>query len=143
MPGVEQARGPEGARAATTVRWSWSGRLGFRFAFVALLLSVAAIFGPFYLLPVVGAKLQVVVDWMFAGPKVYLGRHLFHLAGVSAVPHATDSRDEALDWIQMGLILLYSLAAAVGWSVLDWRRRESTRRWRRGCGFCCGCPWSS
>ena len=121
MQGGEHGSGPERTTAAG---WSRFGRFGFRFAFVALLLSFAVIFGPFYLLPIVGSKLQAVVDWMFAGPKVYLGRHVFHLAGVSALPHSTDSRDEALDWIQMGLILLYSLVAAVGWSVLDRRRRE-------------------
>ena len=104
--------------------WNAVERLSFRFAFVFLLLLVVVIFAPFYLFPVVGGRLQAAVDWCFAGPTVWLGQHVFHLRGVAAHPHATDSRDEALDWIRAGLIVVVSLLTALVWSVLDRRRKE-------------------
>ena len=103
-------------------RWPLAARIGFRFAFLFLLLPVILVFAPFGWIPWLGSWLAMGTDAVSTPAAVWVGQHVFHLAGMAAQPHATDSRDTALGWITVGLALLLSVLGAAVWSVLDRRR---------------------
>ncbi len=128
-----QAEAPKAPGSISTHRWSFGGLFSFRFTAVFLLLSVLVVFEPFVVLPWLGPKLA---GWMFqpsyAAPQ-WIAQHVLHLTGAAAQPHSTDSRDTAFDWIQMGLITVLSLCAAIVWSALDRNRKhyQTAAAWLR------------
>lgn len=111
-------------RLESSVQWPNIGRFGFRFAFVFLLLALVATFAPFVWIPFLGLKLTGWTDAVSSGAAQWAGQHVFHLTGIAAMPHPTDSRDTALGWITIGLVFVFSTGAAIVWSVLDRRRLQ-------------------
>ena len=109
--------------SSNSPRWPLVARFGFWFAFFFLLLSLITVYGIVSLVPLVGQYLQSWIDTPWQTVVAWLGTHLFHLTGVAAHPHGTDSRDEALDWISAALSIVVSLLAAAGWTLFG-RRSE-------------------
>ncbi len=107
--------------------WSPLGRFGFRLATSYLLLSFLTVYGVLTVIPVVGYRFESWINLAWQWPVVWLGQHLFHLAGVAAQPHASDSRDTALDWIAAGIVIPTALVCAGAWTLLDRRRLEYRR----------------
>lgn len=112
-------RGPESM--GVTV-WPAAARFGFRFTFIFLLLAILIIFSPFGIVPLVGRPISSGVDFVAVHSAQWVGLHTFHLRGIAAEDHPTDSRDTALNWITLGLTFCVSLVGALLWSVLDRRR---------------------
>jgi hypothetical protein len=107
--------------------WPILGRIGFRVAFCYLLLYAFSSTNAnlLYILPKLGA---MIASWLWAailGPATWLAHHLFHVTGVGAHIHPTGSGDTAINWIAIGVMLAYSLAAALIWSLFA--RRDEYR----------------
>ena len=74
-----------------------------------------------YLIPKAGAKFASWLALAWQKPAVWLAQHYFHVAGIGANIHATGSGDTAINWIGVGVMLIYSVIAALVWSMLDRR----------------------
>jgi hypothetical protein len=107
---------------AASPDWSMLQRLGFRFLCIFVLLAVGETYDPWIVLPVVGAPLSSVLDTPLTKAAGLLAVHLFHLSGIAATSHPTDSRDTALGWITILLIFVVSMLGTVLWGILDHRR---------------------
>lgn len=104
--------------------WPIAGRIGFRYAFCFLLISLLVVFSPLRIIPLIGSPFSNAVDTVATASAHWIAIHAFHLSGVAAEDHPTDSRDTALNWITLGLISGISLAVTFLWSVFDRRRRQ-------------------
>ncbi len=113
---------PQQVRQVSETHWSVAARFGFRFVFLFLLLAILITFSPLGIVPLIGGPISNGVDSVAGHSAQWVGQHAFHLSGIAAEDHPTDSRDTALNWITMGLTLCVSLAGAFVWSVVDRRR---------------------
>lgn len=107
-----------------SIEWSRSKLIGFRFVFVFSLLAIAETYEPWSVVPYVGRFLSTVLDDVLTKIATAAAIHLFHVSGIAATSHATDSRDTALSWVTMLLIAATSAVATAIWSVVDRRRRN-------------------
>jgi hypothetical protein len=116
------------------VRWTPLERYGFRVACCYLMLYALSSGNDnvLYLIPKAGAKLASWLSLAWQRPAVWLAQHYFHISGIGANIHATGSGDTAINWIGIGLMLLYTVIAASIWSMLD-RRVEyrAASQWLR------------
>ena len=103
-------------------QWSSAARFGFRVAFLFLLLSILITFSPLGVIPLVGSPISNGLDAVASHSATWVGHHTFHISGIAAEEHPTDSRDTALNWITLGLTLCFSFFVALVWSVLDRKR---------------------
>jgi hypothetical protein len=120
------------AAAAPPARWSPATRIGFRFAFLyffcfIFLFGNGTLFGAF---PVVGGWIENWLNWPFNHLSEFAGQHLFHLTGIAAHWHATESGDTALSWIQASLFVVFTLAGGVLWNAIAFLRRSSRADYR-------------
>ena len=90
-------------------RWSMASRFGFRLVFFFLLLAILITFSPLSIIPLLGKSVSNEVDSVATHGALWVGQHVFHLSGIAAEDHPTDSRDTALNWITLGLTLSFSV----------------------------------
>jgi hypothetical protein len=116
---------PETSLGRKPDSWPILGRIGFRVAFCYLLLYAFSSTNAnlLYILPKLGAMIASWLSLATLDPATWLAHHLFHITGVGAQIHATGSGDTAINWIAIGVMLAYSLAAALIWSLFA-RRHE-------------------
>ena len=117
------ARTPE-VTTPVAVRWMPLGRFGFRFAFCYLLLYAFGVCGTLDLVPLIGRYITWGLSLAPLKPAVWLVQHRFHVTGVAAHLHPTGSGDTLIDWVALGLMLVYALAATLLWTAIDRRRLE-------------------
>ena len=104
------------------MRWPVVSRISFRFVFLFLLLAILITFSPMRIIPFIGGPVSNGVDSVAVQSAHWTGQHVFHLGGIAAEDHPTDSRDTALNWITLGLTLCSSVVGTVVWTALDRRR---------------------
>jgi hypothetical protein len=56
-------------------------------------------------------------------PAEWLVQHRFHVTGVAAHLHPTGSGDTHIDWVALGLMFVYALAAALLWTAIEEKTR--------------------
>jgi hypothetical protein len=100
--------------------WSPAIRLGFRIAFLyffcfSFLDGNGTLFRSF---PVVGAWIEVKLNWPFNHLSEIIGQRLFHLTGIAARWHPSDSGDTTMNWIQNGLFFTFALAGSILWTFI-------------------------
>lgn len=100
--------------------WSPLVRAGFRlsFCYLALYLLMNGNVTVFSLIPFAPR----FVYQPGAALAAWVGTHLFHLTGTAARWHGGGSGDTTLDYVRILCFAVIALAAALIWSVLDWRR---------------------
>jgi hypothetical protein len=112
--------------------WSPATRLGFRIAFLYffcfIFLGGNGTF--FHLFPVVGAWIQHKLSWPFHHLSEFTGQHLFHLTGIAAHWHPSESGDTAMNWIQTGLFLTFALGGGVLWTFIALLRNNPRTEYR-------------
>lgn len=127
IPVVPAFSGDTLVPAGTTpevVRWTPLGRFGFRFAFCYLLIYAFGFGGTLNLLPLIGRYIHWWLALASLKPAEWLVQHRFHVIGIAAHLHPTGSGDTLIDWVALGLMFVYALAAALLWTAIDRRRLE-------------------
>src|ERR1700760_1473165 len=107
--------------------WTVFRKIAFRFVCLFMYLSIAEIYAPMIVVPFIGERLSSALDYPFSKAAVWIAVHVFHVTGIAAAGHATDSRDTVLGWTTMLVIVLLSLPGTVLWSLLDRRRPNYAR----------------
>jgi hypothetical protein len=102
--------------------WSFGSRLSFRAIAVFTLLALTLNYSPWDVLPLIGGYIDEAVQKPLVSIAGWLISHVFHVAGVAATQHPTDSRDTAFDWVSIFTVLIVSMIAALIWSAIDRRR---------------------
>jgi hypothetical protein len=120
--------------------WNPWLRFGFRFFFCYWIFWALPERGRVSLFSTIPG-VSSAVDYAFAGPYTrawhaivqWTGAHVFHLSAEVLKYQLTGSGDTAKDWIAVFCYLVFSLAIACIWSVLDRRRTEydTLHRWLR------------
>lgn len=108
--------------------WSPAVRFGFRIAFLyffcfIFLFGNGTLFGAF---PVVGGWIEGTLNWPFNHLSEFTGQHLFHLTGIAAHWHPSESGDTTMNWIQNGLFVTFALAGSILWTLIA-RLRNNPR----------------
>ena len=106
--------------APVPMHWTPLGRAAFRIAF---LYFVCFIFFSgngtiFEIFPVVGDWISSVLDWPIQHLAEWTGNHVFHLTGIAAKWHPTGSGDTTLNWISAGILVIFSLAGGLLWTII-------------------------
>ncbi len=118
--------------AASAAPWSLATRIGFRIAFLYFFCFIflsgnGTLFGVF---PVVGGWVQSKLNWPFNRLSEFTGQHLFHLTGIAAHWHPSESGDTTMNWIQSGLFLIFALAGGIVWTVVALLRNNPRTEYR-------------
>jgi hypothetical protein len=128
---------PISATTATTAAtppapWSPATRLGFRIAFLYFFcFSFLGGNGTlFRLFPVVGAWIEHKLNWPFNHLSEFTGQHLFHLIGIAAHWHPSESGDTTMNWIQNGLFLTFAVAGGILWTFIALLRNNPRTEYR-------------
>jgi len=112
--------------------WSPATRLGVRIAF--LYFFCFCFLGGngtlFRLLPVVGAWIEHKLNWPFNHLAEFTGQHLFHLTGIAAHWHPSESGDTTMNWIQNGLFLTFALIGGILWTFIAALRNNPRTEYR-------------
>ena len=108
-------------------RFSIVRRLGFRFVCIFVLLAVGNNYEPWIVLPGIGSILSAAVVTPLTRAAEWVALHLLHLTAIATTPHPTDSRDTALGWIRILLIIILSIAGAAVWELLDRRQTNNPK----------------
>jgi hypothetical protein len=112
--------------------WSAASRFGFRIAFLYFFCFIflsgnGTLFGVF---PVVGGWIQGKLNWPFNHLSEFTGQHLFHLTGIAAHWHPSESGDTTMNWIQNGLFLVFALAGGILWTFIASLRHNPRTEYR-------------
>jgi hypothetical protein len=111
---------------ASPAPWSPATRFGFRIAFLYFFCFI--FFGSngtlFQAFPVVGGWIEGKLAWPFNHLSEFTGQHLFHLTGIAAHWHPSESGDTTMNWIQNGLLLTFALAGGIIWTVIAHLRKN-------------------
>jgi hypothetical protein len=112
--------------------WSPATRLGFRIAFLYFFCFIffdsnGTLFQAF---PVVGGWIQDKLNWPFNQLSEFTGQHLFHLNGIAAHWHPSESGDTTMNWIQNGLLLTFALAGGILWTAIAHLRNNRRTEYR-------------
>jgi hypothetical protein len=112
--------------------WSSATRLGFRIAFLYFFCFIffdsnGTLFQAF---PVVGGWIQDKLNWPFNHLSEFTGQHLFHLTGIAAHWHPSESGDTTMNWIQNGLLFTFALAGGILWTVIAHLRNSRRIEYR-------------
>ena len=125
QPEFAAAAVPEAGPPAPA-RWSLAHRLLFRFAFCYFALYMAPEGGRVDLISSIPGLFKVtrfyVNGWHALLPWIAI--HVFHLSGRPTTYFPTGSGDTTLAYIQNLCYVVFALAATVGWSAIDRRRRD-------------------
>ena len=118
--------------AASPAPWSPATRFGFRIAFLYFFCFIflsgnGTLFGVF---PVVGGWIQSKLNWPFNHLSEFTGQHLFHLTGIAAHWHPSESGDTTMNWIQNGLFLTFALAGGIVWTFIALLRNNRRTEYR-------------
>ena len=118
--------------APPSAPWSPAVRLGFRIAFLyffcfTILGANGTLLQAF---PVVGGWIQGKLNWPFNHLSEFTGRHLFHLTGLAAHWHHSESGDSTMNWIQSGLFLTFALAGGILWTFIAALRNSPRTEYR-------------
>jgi hypothetical protein len=118
--------------AASPAPWSPASRFGFRIAFLYFFCFIflsgnGTLFGVF---PVVGGWIQSKLNWPFNHLSEFTGQHLFHLTGIAAHWHPSESGDTTMNWIQNGLFLTFALAGGIVWTFIALLRNNPRTEYR-------------
>ena len=101
--------------------WSPAVRLAFRIAFLYFFCFI--LFGAngtlLDVFPVVGGWIQDKLNWPLNHLSEFVGQHLFHLTGIAAHWHASDSGDTTMNWIHDGLVLTVALVGGILWTIVS------------------------
>ena len=108
--------------------WSAATRIAFRIAFLYFFCFVflganGTLLGVF---PVVGGWIQDKLNWPLNHLSEFVGQHVFHLTGIAAHWHPSESGDTTMNWIHDGLVLTFALAGGILWTILS-RIRNNPR----------------
>jgi hypothetical protein len=102
------------------VPWSPATSIGFRIAFLYFCLNVLGGNGTlFRAFPVVGFWIDRTLNWPFHHLSEIAGQNLFHLTGIAAHWHPSESGDTTMNWIQNGLFLIFALAGGILWTFIS------------------------
>ena len=123
---------PTPTAAASPAPWSPATRFGFRIAFLYFFCFIflsgnGTLFGAF---PVVGGWIQSKLNWPINHLSEFTGQHLFHLTGIAAHWHPSESGDTTMNWIQNGLFLTFALAGGIVWTVIALLRNNPRTEYR-------------
>lgn len=112
--------------------WSPATRLAFRIAFLYFVcfIFLGANGTLLEVFPVVGGWIQEKLNWPLNHLSQFVGLHLFHLTGIAAHWHASESGDTAMNWIHDGLALTFAVAAAILWTVISHLRSNPRTHYR-------------
>jgi hypothetical protein len=117
---------------AAPAPWSPLTRVEFRIAclyfFCFIFLSGNGTF--FRTIPVFGGWIEDKLNWPFNHLSEFTGQHLFHLTGIAAHWHPSDSGDTTMNWIQGGLFLTFALAGGILWSAVSFLRGNHRTQYR-------------
>ena len=112
--------------------WSPATRLGFRIAFhyFFCFIFLGANGTLLDVFPVVGGWIQDKLNWPLNHLSEFVGQHLFHLTGIAAHWHPSDSGDTTMNWIHDGLVLTLALAGGVLWTIISHIRNNPRTDYR-------------
>ena len=113
--------------ADNQITWAIHKRFVLRCVALFTLLAVLTTYDPLNVIPFCGPWISSRIDSPLVAASTWIGVHVFHVSGVAATQHPTDSRDTALGWIAMLLVALASLLFAMVWSALDANRHHDRR----------------
>jgi hypothetical protein len=118
--------------AAPPAPWSPAVRLAFRIAFIYFLcfIVLGANGTLLDIFPVVGGWIQDKLNWPLNHLSEFVGQHLFHLTGIAAHWHPSDSGDTAMNWIHDGLVLTFALAGGILWTIISHLRNNPRTDYR-------------
>jgi hypothetical protein len=128
-----ELRMPISATTAATppAPWSPATRLGFRIAFLYVCFNFLGGNGTlFRAFPVVGFWIDHTLNWPFKHLSEFTGQHLFHLTGIAAHWHPSESGDTTMNWIQNGLFLAFALAGGILWTFIALLRNNPRTEYR-------------
>lgn len=112
--------------------WSAPARLGFRIAFLYFFCFI--VFGAngtlLDVFPVVGGWIQDKLNWSLNHLSEFAGQHLFHLTGIAAHWHPSESGDTTMNWIHDGLVLTLALVGGILWTVIAHLRKNPRTDYR-------------
>lgn len=77
-----------------------------------------------------GGWIQDKLNWPFNQLSEFAGQHLFHLTGIAAHWHPSESGDTAMNWIHDGLVLAFAVAGGILWSVIAHLRHNRRTEYR-------------
>ena len=114
-------------RPTEAAPWGAAARIGFRFAFVYLLLCCLPGSGEssvFAGLPWIGERLSELAAKPWAPVWHWVAVHVFHLSGAVTMPHPTGSGDTTLNYVEVFCNLVIAAVGTLLWTALDRRRTQ-------------------
>jgi hypothetical protein len=114
----EQWAGEKETVPAEPLRSSTFRRLASSFLWLFVLLAVGVTYYPWTVIPVVGGFLSSGLDSLLTKATPWMAASLFHLSGIAVTPHPTDSRDTALGWITILLVIFVAILGTALWEIL-------------------------
>ena len=101
--------------------WHPAVRVAFRIAFLYFFcfIVIGANGSLLDVFPVVGGWVQDKLNWPLNQLSEFVGQHLFHLTGIAAHWHPSESGDTTMNWIHDGLALAFALAAGILWTTIS------------------------
>ncbi len=120
------------AVATSPAAWSPGMRVAFRITFLYFFCFIVAgangtLFNVF---PVVGGWIEGKLHWPLNQLSEFVGQRLFHLTGIAAHWHASDSGDTAMNWIHDGLVLALAVTGGILWTVVSHLRNKGRADYR-------------
>lgn len=118
--------------ATAPARWSPAVRLAFRIAFLyfACFILIGANGSLLDAFPVVGGWIQDKLNWPLNHLCEFVGQHVFHLRGIAAHWHPSESGDTTMNWIHDGLALTFAVTGGILWTVLSLIRKNPRTDYR-------------
>jgi hypothetical protein len=112
--------------------WSPATRLGFRIAFLYFFCFIVLGANGTLLdaFSVVGGWIQDKLNWPLNHLSEFTGQHLFHLTGIAAHWHPSESGDTTMNWIHDGLALTFALGGGILWTLVAYLRKSPRTDYR-------------
>lgn len=123
---------PDATVATPPASWSPVTRFGFRIAFLYFFcfIFLGANGTLLDVFPVVGGWIQDKLNWPLNHLSEFAGQRLFHLTGIAAHWHPSESGDTAMNWIHDGLVLTFALAGGIVWTLISHFRNNPRTNYR-------------
>jgi len=123
---------PDTTVATPPASWSPATRFGFRIAFLYFFcfIFLGANGTLLDVFPVVGGWIQDKLNWPLNHLCEFAGQRLFHLTGIAAHWHPSESGDTAMNWIHDGLVLTFALAGGILWTIISHFRNNPRANYR-------------
>jgi hypothetical protein len=118
--------------ATAPAPWSPAVRLAFRITFLYFycFIFLGANGTLLDVFPVVGGWIQDKLNWPLNHLSEFVGQHLFHLTGIAAHWHPSESGDTTMNWIHDGLVLTFALAGGILWTIISHIRNNPRTDYR-------------